>query len=464
MQTSSILHSITKRFMFFGVVVFILLIICASINQTFIDNNSNSMDSIVELVRASSSDNLITFENLESDNDTDLKNITAYSELIGDISNKFGFSEKNVKIMLIDEKYTSIYKKIMISGIFPKSNDLDNGQEYIVISDSLSKKLFKSIDTIGNEVNIFNKKYKICGIYKSSNSMLMNLLGDGFDRVFIHYKSFNDDENRPVDFISVKRMQNETLYEIECILKVKFGDRLTAYKINDYANIYNGLSISNNLILFVIGSLAIIYTVKFMIKCLLLLGRKVKLHSNHCYITGVLRAEFKSIALCFFIITICSPFIVYIVGLIKFNFYLQDQYIPDDNIFDLKFYLEQVLMDVKEKNMSNSNIYSYLEYTYNNVFKFNSLLNIIVAVLLIMSALLSRLMKIGEVTFKKLLCYISVILAIGSLVGLVFSYAFGLKTAYPLNSFILIMYYFIIKSLENKNVFCARSNSFNLKL
>ncbi len=454
------MRSIIKKFIVFGTVVFMLLTIYDSIYQTFIDNNSNDINNIVELTRINNSDNLITFENMKNINNTQLGKMTAYSELIGDVSNKFGFGEEKIKIVLIHEKYMSVYKKNMVAGLFPGS--YETGQDYVAVSDCLSSKLFKSIDTIGNEVWILNRKYKVRGIYKRSDSMLINLLGDGFDRVFIPYESVKDNQNRPVDVLTVRRDKGEALYDIESKLKADFGDKLAGYKITDYSNIYNGLGLGNNLLLFFLGLIAIIYTIFFMIKYLLLLIQKLKLQGDYYYINSILRVEFKKIISVFLIIIICSFVIVYIINLIRFNFYINKDYIPDDNIFDLKFYFEQLLMDIKEKNMSNSSVYSYLKYTYHNALFLNIIINVFMLIFVIVSASFLKLLKTGGVAFKKLILYILIIMVAGSLIGVVFSSAFGLKIAFPVKATTLITYFFFISgSLHKNNEFPFLGNSKN---
>lgn len=460
---NAVIRSVKHKFLVFGTIVAILLIIYGCVNQTFLISNGNDIDSIVEFVRRDNSANIITYNNFISHNNIDVKNTTAYSEIVGDISNKFSVKEREIKITLIDDRYSSTYKKNMIAGSFPDLDDIEGGKRYIVISDSLSNKLFKSIDTIGNELHIFGEKYIVIGIYANNNSLLWRMFGDGFDRAFIPYLSIKGGIEKPIDVLAIKRKQEQSLYDIENLLKSQFQDNLSGYKLLNYTNTYNMLNRYDGLVIFLIGIFAIKYTLNFIIRYLIKFIKKIKEQDDYYCSSGNLGAKVKKITLGIFTIILCGLGIAYMISFMKFKFYMPDSYIPDDNIFDLNFYLEQFLLGIKEKNIVSNIKYSYLEYLYQNVISFNFFCSFLLIVFMIVTASFFQLIKLEEKKYSNILMYILIAMITGSIVGLILSFALGFEIYVPIKAFVVVIYFYVMSGLvREKSSFSNETNQLSL--
>lgn len=451
MSTGAVRKSVKHRFLVFGSLTIVMFFIYSCINQTFMGITGDNTSSIAELVRISNSNSPVTF-------DTDLGDMTALSELPGSISSTGGIIESDIKLTMIDDQFSSVYKKRMIAGTFPDTDATEQGEPYAVISDSLSIKLFKTVDTVGNEVNIFNKKYKVLGVYYSQKSTFWSLFGDGFERVYIPYTSVENSIEKPVDMIAVNLKEEKTLDDVKEYLKEKFGDRFYNYRIFDFKDKSLALSQFNNVILCGVGIMSIIYILMFMTKILHKLWGLIKRRENDYYFLKSLRVELKTITIGIAMTAAGCMVILYLVGLIKFKLYIPENYIPYDNIFDLNFYAEHMLADIRAVNTTLNYTYSYLQYIYQNVMKFNIFFNTLIMVIFISTMSFFRLLKLGEVTLTNILKQILLVLITGTLAGVVICTALGLEMMIPIKALTVIFCYFTASALTSSTEQIFHSN------
>lgn len=229
-MSKSIIKDLNAGFIVFGSLAVLMITIIALMNYSFGSMFLFDMESTAEMVRVSDS-NIITFSDLKHlKAEAGLEKISAYSEAVALVSNRPGIRKDDMKVVLVDEDYSSIYKYEMIEGRFPDEDSVRKGKAHAVISDQLALRLFMTLRVVGNEIEIMGEKYTIFGVYKSRSSVFWSLSGDGFDRVFIPYTAIDSYMELPVDIMALAKKQeqhiNDTKIRIDAITGQKPEDNI----------------------------------------------------------------------------------------------------------------------------------------------------------------------------------------------------------------------------------------------
>lgn len=422
-----------------------LFMVYSCANQTFYKRDGAGIGNMTELVGTDRSKSPVSFDSSTDNSSVGTQTITAYSEIVADISNRYGIYERGVRLVLIDENYAAVYQKNMLEGYFPDPQAVRDGKKYAVISDSLSNVLFKSIHAVGNEIVAFDQRFTVTGVYRSNGSMLFSLLGDGFDRVFIPGKSIEDGTERVVDVLAVLKQEGQTLDAFENMLADVFNEKLSAYEIVDYSDAHTILNRWYNLILFVFVIYSLLCTFAFLIRYLKSFLKFIKSRQRNDYLPEILKAETKRIVLSFAVIFLGVSASIYVVSLMQFIFNLPERYIPEDNIFDFKFYFGQILAEIKEKNMSLNTSYSHLQYLFRNIAYFNASCSFLILLFMTAASSFYKLVSMGEVRSKSVLACIPAVLCAGSLAGLIAALALGLEIKVPVAAFGIIAFFYFAR-------------------
>jgi putative ABC transport system permease protein len=295
--------------------------------------------------------NKLTFNEIDMDKDSDPQlKITGYTEVIEAVKNKFNVDYGNSKIVLSDENLPLIYPMKLIKGSYFQINSASNNKDVAVISDVFSNKLFKSIDVIGNSLNILGKSFEIVGVYKENTSMLYQASSDGYERVYIPYSSYNKDKA----YIDVLTVKDSTTTDKELImneLSSVTGNKIYYYNSYDYS--LNKFIIFQiiDFTIFVLGLISIIYILKLVKYNVFEMIKLSKKNLQKYYLFEFIAKEKKVLSKLLLYLIIYISAIGVIINSIKFKIIISDQYIPDNNIFDIEFYKQTLIQHMQAINV-----------------------------------------------------------------------------------------------------------------
>lgn len=366
-----------KKFTKFRLVIsfsiFIVLIIITNYLNFMVNN---SVSNVIEY--KSTSNNVgITFDELSKVKGKykDLK-LTGYREVPANVTNKYGISPEEgikTKTVLTDENYFDLYPFEMINGGKLDFLSVKNGDKVAIISDVLAASLFKSTDIIGSTLNINEVKYKIAGVYRENKSLLYSAAEDGYERVYIPYTSYTNQDKNDSSFLDVMTTRETKNYDeksIDIKLNKVLGDKLPLYKSVDYTVSKEIIFQNIRILYFIIGMFIIIFLIRMIAKFIreAQVFLKEKLKGN--YVNEVLKNNRKEFLIFLSKISVCILGIVIIFNLVKFYPVILDKYLPSNNIFDMDFYRKTIISNIQLNNANEngvSNVYSRYISVVGNV-------------------------------------------------------------------------------------------------
>lgn len=443
-MSKRIIRDLNAGFFVFSSLAVILITIIALMNYSLGGMLLFDIESTAEMVRVSDS-NIFSFSDLKHlKAEAGLEKISAYSEMIALVSNRAGICKDGMKVVLVDEDYSSIYKYEMIEGRFPDEDSVRKGKAYAVISDQLALRLFMTLRVVGNEIEIMGEEYTIFGVYKSRSSVFWTLSGDGFDRVFIPYTAIDSYMELPVDIMALVKKQEQHINDTKIRIDAITGQKVSSYEINDYTT--SGVVSHQyfDLLVYIIGLAAILFTIVFLARYAAYLIRRCKKKLNSYYAGNLLKTDFKEI------LGLLSVFIAGIVvmaliaNMIAFDFIVADKYIPDDNIFDTHFYISAAMKDSILANSYKINIYSVVENYRRGIMRINIYCALLISVFIVISTMLYRLLLKAGARGKSILWTVLTTVVLGGALGVMMAILLGFEAYCPVKIWLLMLYYYYI--------------------
>lgn len=359
----------------FKLIVSFSILIALIIMSNYINFNvSRNVSNVIEYKNINSESGGITFDELSK-----VKNkykdieFTGCKEMTASVTNKYGVSPQKemkteqpvkTKIALTDENYFDLYPFEMIKGGKLDFLTVKSGSKVAIVSDVLANSLFKSINVIGSTLNVGNSKYRIVGVYKENKSLLYSAAEDGYERIYIPYTAYSDQNKKDKSFIDIMATRETKKYDEKAIndkLSKVLSDKLPLYKSVNYT-VSKQIVLQNIKILyFIIGVIVIIFLIRIIVKVTyeskLLLKEKMK----GSYLKEALIKNKNEFLILGGKILACILVIVLVFSLVKFNLVIPDKYLPSENIFDISFYKKAIISNIQLNNANEngvSNVYN----------------------------------------------------------------------------------------------------------
>lgn len=356
------------------IVSFSILTILIIVSNYLNFNVNRNVSNIIEYKNINRENGGITFDELSrvKDNYKDIK-FSGCKEIAASVTNKYGVSPQKeikteqkikTKIVLTDENYFDLYPFEMIRGGKLDFLTVKSGSKAAIVSDVLANSLFKSVDVIGSTLNVGNSKYRIVGVYKENKSLLYSAAEDGYERIYIPYTSYFDQNKKGKSFLDIMATRETKKYDEKAInnkLSEVLNDKFSLYKSVNYT-VSKQIVLQNIKILyFIIGVIVIIFLIRMIVKFTyeINLFLKEKMKSN--YLKGALANNKKEFLIFVGKILICILGIVFVFDIVKFNLVIETQYLPSDNIFDISFYRNTIISNIQLNNANEngiSNVYN----------------------------------------------------------------------------------------------------------
>lgn len=293
---------------------------------------------------------------------------TGCKEMKCNITNKYDVSmqkdmktEQSIKtkIVITDENYFDLYPFEMIKGGRLDFLTVKFGDKTAIISDVLANSLFKSIDVIGSILKVDDLKYRIVGVYKENKSLLYSAAEDGYERIYIPYTSYSDQNKKDkyiLDIMTTKETKNYDEKAINDKLSKVLNDKLSLYKSVNYTVSKKVVLQNIKLLYFIIGIIAIIFLMKLMVKFIYEASSFFMKKLKDSYLKEVVIINKKKVIIYAGKIFVCIVGIILVFNLVKFNVVISSKYLPSDNIFDISFYRKIIISNIQLNNANESGI------------------------------------------------------------------------------------------------------------
>lgn len=296
-----------------------------------------------------------------------------------------------VKPVLINENYFDIYN-IYVSGSKITKEHITNKAPAIVISDKAALSLNLDKNVVGKTISLWDKEFTIVGVYKKPSGFLREISSDIYDRVYVPYTCYKDYSKLSIDVLTApKSSYSEKGLPLMGITQT---DK-EFYIKNDLAVKHDIIANFPILLISVINLIFVIFAIKIISSMFRKSYHKLHKEYKHEYFFILLRQNFSYLLPRFLlsIILITLPITLFILFTPKLI--MPVNYIPYDNIFELKHY---ILAFTNEMQLNNANLTVANNYHQNLSFNSIVILSILLIVLIILLIVISKhlIKKIGK--------------------------------------------------------------------
>lgn len=266
-----------------------------------------------------------------------LDNATGVSVSKAMISSELSTQNISVNLRATDGNYAQIMPVDIIRGnyFFIEPSPLQN--EFVVISDKLAVKFFRSEDVVGKSITVNGETHSICGVYRSDEAIMSRISSNGLDTVYLPYKSISEYEKLPIHMLYVKK-QTKFIDSVVDEITQKLGKQPMPDTMSNYNDSNTIIGQAPKITLFFVGILTIITLIWIMVP-----------HIAKAY--RFYKGDDKKSALIHMgIVFVCIVVALFLLKLVLFHLYLPASILPNDNILDLKHYFELIVQAINKRN------------------------------------------------------------------------------------------------------------------
>ncbi len=289
------------------------------------------------LVDFSSSDSRMTYDDIDIMRKKGISVSGQYAEKDAIYTN----SEKiPVSCIYTDSAYETLSNLVITNGRFIREN-----QDEVVIGSSLAEKLFMTEHASGLKIQIGGREYTVCGVYKESENILAEM-SKGLEQVYFAY-----DKTDSNILFSQALYRNDSQTPVNLLLPKSVYSVLNAG--NDY-NLYEEsvfLTSFADFVLLLLWIFVIIEAVRFVITEGKSFTKKVKLLNQDGYMSYTIKKSTLPFVRFVSLSILSAAVCIVLYMMLDFNFYIPQRFLPSDKIFDLSFYLKQIIALFNGYNM-----------------------------------------------------------------------------------------------------------------
>jgi hypothetical protein len=353
-----------------------------------------------------------------------------------------------VKAVLSDSSYLQFSPVHIVRGAYFNQYACMYGMNTAVVSTKFAKDIYNSYDVIGSHFELLGQKYIITGLYEDREPLLSLIASDGVGRIYIPFESCEKHDTMPLKalFIAGEGIEEDTsrIYNLTSILGEYLNVPSEFYKMTDYYEVFHSVSQPVSLFVFVVGILSIILLAGVLFKYIKWGWYSLKKDLGEKYLLDVLKANIMKICAFFIGTAAIAAGATVIFFIVRFRLYLPASIIPQENIFDLNFYMDKIKEAIYMSNQSSGysptslEAYASKAASINIVFAFFMLL---VFIAIISSIKLNALLQGGRAIPVRSLI---ISLPAGLIVSFVLAGLFHLQYVIPLKEIFILMLYSLL--------------------
>ena len=272
--------------------------------------------------RLSSSITFSTYEKLTSKSYKE--DLSVYAELNPGDNGEIG----EVKPVLVNENYFKVYG-IHVGGSGITEQHIQNRVPAIVISDKVAMKL--------QQINLYGKDFTIVGIYKKPDGFLSEISSDIYDRVYIPYTCYDNYADISIDALAAIK----GTYSEKALPLLGLTETDTNFYIeNDLATKHDIIANFPNLLIFIFTLILSVTIIRILNRIIRQAYKKLHEDYQNNNLSVVLRYNWLYILSRILITVLLIAIPITLLVLFQPKLTLPMSFIPDDNIFDISYYLE----------------------------------------------------------------------------------------------------------------------------
>lgn len=327
---------------------FLLCFLILSLQISLINQAKNTLPNAI-CFRSQNGMN-VSFDEMKT-----IKEATAVAQKNASIATAYNNNNEQVNLWYTNEFFFAVANLKCKYGSYFSGKSGTEQNRFIVVSDQLAIRYFKTDTVVGQSMLINNQIHTICGVYEEKQSLLNQLSQQNLSTVYLPYQSYMGKEPLLPQMIFVKSDSQFTKSAYNHV-----QNQVSSHFIYDSVTNYNdGLQLIAQTVHFSIaacGFMLMIWLVTITIKQ----GKQ----SYQLYRTnGLTRDFYKAVAYVGILVAIG----IVIVCLTHFDFFMPADWTPKENIFDLHFYKEKMISIFQLKN--SIMIYdSFWNYSYSSIF------------------------------------------------------------------------------------------------
>ena len=262
--------------------------------------------------------------------------------------------EETVLPVLTNESYFEIYNHKLIGKGFTKEN-MENKDKVAVIESSLALKLFFNTNAVGKTITLNDEVYTICGVINEDENIINSLSSDGKQRVYVPYSGYKEYKNCEVNIeVNIIAYDNKS-YSAPLIEQMN----LTQYHPTNFSEKAKVIENFEHILLLILFIALCAVSLKIWYRLCRKFVSDIKENLTENYFWKSLRAiPHKYILLIITALGIPAALLT-IFLLSDFSIFIISKYIPNDNIFDVSYYIS-VIVD----NSNNINSLALMGNTF----------------------------------------------------------------------------------------------------
>lgn len=281
----------------------------------------------------------------------------------------------NTRISGVNPYYRSFIDLNMIHGCFFTYKGLEC--KYVAVIDAnLAWDMFHSADVVGQEIELYDIKFEVVGVYEKYNSLDDNsnenivekLTDDGLYNIYIPVNTLMEvDPGILIDTVFIKTQPEiiigENKDKISNALQ-SIGKWAPNYEIIDFNKSKVLLEQKPKIIVFILALIMVCIIVLFAKNEAAKIYRVIKEGLRNDYITGLVIKNRRLLIVQVIKVIISIALAIFIISNVKFNLYISPEYLNDE-LIDTKYYADLVESKINEfnQNLNIAKSQSQLEYS-----------------------------------------------------------------------------------------------------
>lgn len=242
----------------------------------------------------------------------------------------------SVDVNLTDAAYGELTAMRLINGSYFVVSAVPEENMVIVIPTDLALQLYKTYDAVGRRLILNQQTYTVSGVYKPNPSPFYKIANTATMQVYIPFSAYSGYDDVPNKRLllsdGTNRFSDNIINDVRTSTKSWFATTTS----DNFSDASKMVAESIKVTLFLCGSTAIV-----LIGWIMMQAINTAIGANR-----VVRK--RVIAISVAVVSVAA--IVGILILCRFEPYIPPQYIPADNIFDIKFYIEGIMANIQSHN------------------------------------------------------------------------------------------------------------------
>ena len=251
-----------------------------------------------------------------------------------------------IKPVLVNQYYFDVYN-IHVGGSAVTEEHITKKIPAVVISDKAAFRMSPDADVVGRTVTLYDREFTIVGIYRKPDGFLREVSSDVYDRVYIPYTCYDGWQEVSVDTLASPK---GTYYAKAIRLLGLTGSDTGFYLENDLAVKQEMIANFTDFFIAVIAVILAILALRIIASLIRASHRRLREEYQALYLSALLRKEWLFLLSRVLIITALIAVPVILLILFPPKLVLPLNYIPYDNIFELKHYLNTFIEQMQLTN------------------------------------------------------------------------------------------------------------------